>query len=58
MKINLAVPAFIFMVSLTSCISDEESLRQVNSGFKGEYAGTFSGDENGRIYFTVAKKEP
>jgi len=56
MKFNLIVPAFIFMLSLTSCTSDEESGRQVNSAFKGEYAGTFSGDENGRISFTVSKE--
>ncbi|MDR6923285.1 MULTISPECIES: hypothetical protein [Chryseobacterium] len=56
MKIGLIIWALIFILPLSSCVSDEESVRQVNSAFKGEYAGTFSGDENGNISFTISKE--
>lgn len=56
MKIGLIIWALIFILPLSSCVSDEESSRQINSAFKGEYAGTFSGDENGSISFTVSKE--
>lgn len=56
MKIGLVIWAFILILPLSSCTSDEESQRQINSAFKGEYSGTFSGDENGSISFTVSKE--
>ncbi|MDR2236610.1 MAG: hypothetical protein LBE92_10830 [Chryseobacterium sp.] len=56
MKISLAIFAFTCILSLSSCTSDEESKRQVNSAFQGQYKGTFSGDENGTITFTVSKE--
>ncbi|GEN75851.1 hypothetical protein [Chryseobacterium hagamense] len=54
MKTNI-VFLFVVLFSLCSCISDEESARQVNSGFQGNWSGTFSGDANGSIAFTVKK---
>ena len=50
---------FLLLVSfftLTSCISDEESSRQVNSVFQGNWFGTFSGDESGTVVFVVEKE--
>lgn len=40
----------------TSCTSDEESRRQVNSSFQGNWTGSFSGEESGTIKFTVEKE--
>ena len=46
---------FLFL-SVIACTSDEESARQVNSGFQGNWVGTFSGDQNGSITFVVEKE--
>lgn len=54
MKTNLIV-LFFALVPFCSCISDEESARQVNSGFQGDWKGTLNGDENGSITFVVEK---
>nr|WP_315028434.1 hypothetical protein [uncultured Chryseobacterium sp.] len=55
MKTNLIL-LFIAIFSLTSCVSDEESARQVNSGFQGNWVGSFSGDETGTLTFVVQKE--
>lgn len=47
----------IFLVlSVIACTSDEESKRQVNSAFQGEWVGTFSGDDNGTLSFVIGKE--
>ncbi|WP_294285897.1 hypothetical protein [uncultured Chryseobacterium sp.] len=46
---------FFVLFSFCSCISDEESARQVNSAFQGNWSGTFSGGDNGSVAFTVKK---
>lgn len=43
---------FFFVIA---CISDEESKRQVNSAYQGEWVGSFDGDNAGSIGFTVSK---
>jgi hypothetical protein len=48
---------FLIIICISvSCISDEESQRQVNSDFQGEWVGTFSGNDSGTIVFTVQKE--
>lgn len=47
---------FLLFFLLNSCISDEESQRQVNSGFQGKWSGTFKGDFSGIISFSVEKE--
>lgn len=47
---------FLLFFLLNSCISDEESQRQVNSGFQGKWSGTFKGDFSGIISFSVQKE--
>ncbi len=54
MKTRILFLLFAFF-SLSSCISDEERERQVNSAYQGKWFGTFSGDFNGSIAFTVDK---
>lgn len=55
MKLNILLLFFVLFFA-SSCISDEESARQVNSGFQGNWKGNFNGDENGTINFTVQKE--
>ena len=40
---------------MVACISDEESQRQVNSAYQGEWVGSFDGENTGFIGFTVSK---
>ena len=47
---------FLLFFLLNSCISDEESQRQFNSGFQGKWSGTFKGDFSGIISFSVEKE--
>lgn len=44
------------LFSFSSCISDEESGRQLNSAFQGEWTGSYSGDLHGEIIFVVDKE--
>lgn len=46
----------LLLVLFNSCISDEESQRQINSSFQGDWIGTFDGDYSGNINFTVSKE--
>lgn len=55
MRTNLILLFFV-LFSFGSCISDEESARQVNSGFQGNWTGNYAGDENGTIAFVVQKE--
>lgn len=55
MKTNLIL-LFIVLFSFSSCVSDEESARQVNSAFQGNWSGNFTGDESGTLTFTVQKE--
>lgn len=52
---NVIFLLFLFLMN-TSCTSDEESRRQVNSSFQGNWTGSFSGEESGTIKFTVEKE--
>ncbi len=49
-------PWLILLFTCVSCISDEESQRQVNSGFQGKWVGTFSGGDSGTLTFIVDKE--
>ena len=53
---NIFFLLLVSFITFTSCISDEESSRQVNSGFQGNWFGTFSGDESGTVVFVVEKE--
>ncbi|SEM75472.1 hypothetical protein SAMN05421856_106136 [Chryseobacterium taichungense] len=55
MKTDLILLFFV-LFSFGSCISDEESARQVNSGFQGNWSGNFTGDDNGSVTFVVQKE--
>lgn len=44
------------ILSFNACTSDEESKRQVNSSFQGEWLGTFSGDDSGSLSFIIGKE--
>lgn len=55
MKTNLILLFFV-LFSIGSCVSDEESARQVNSVFQGNWVGTFNGEDNGTITFVVQKE--
>ncbi|UZT96012.1 hypothetical protein ODZ84_12250 [Chryseobacterium fluminis] len=52
MKSNLILLFFIFF-SLGSCISDEESARQVGPALRDNWYGNFTGDHNGSVRFVV-----
>lgn len=54
MKTNIIL-LFLVVFSFCSCLSDEDSARQVNSGFQGSWTGNFSGDDNGSATFSVKK---
>lgn len=41
---------------MTACISDEESKRQLNSPYQGEWGGNFDGGNTGTIDFIVDKE--
>lgn len=41
---------------MTACTSDEESKRQVNSAYQGEWGGNFDGGNTGTIDFIVDKE--
>lgn len=56
MKSTIRVLFFIILAFNLSCISDEESRRQVNSNFQGKWTGTFTGDDTGIITFNVKKE--
>lgn len=45
----------LLLLFFVACISDEESKRQVNSSYQGEWVGNFDGDNKGSIGFTVSK---
>jgi hypothetical protein len=47
--------ALLFLLFFVACTSDEESKRQVNSAYQGEWGGNFDGDNTGSIGFTVSK---
>lgn len=47
--------ALLFFLFFVACISDEESKRQVNSAYQGEWIGNFDGENTGSIGFTVSK---
>ena len=52
---NVIFLLFLFLMN-TSCTSDEESRRQVNSSFQGNWTGRFTGDDTGIITFNVRKE--
>jgi hypothetical protein len=43
------------LLFFVACTSDEESKRQVNSAYQGEWVGNFDGDNTGSIGFMVSK---
>lgn len=47
--------ALLFLLFFVACTSDEESKRQLNSPYQGEWGGNFDGDNTGSIGFTVSK---
>ena len=52
---NVIFLLFVFLIN-TSCTSDEETRRQANSSFQGNWTGSFNGDDTGIITFNVKKE--
>ncbi len=44
----------LFLMIITSCISEENLNLQENSKYQGDYAGVFTGSFSGKISFTVS----
>jgi len=51
---NKFIPFVLFIVLLfTHCLSEEDFHKQENSNFKGNWFGSFIGDSQGNIWFTI-----
>lgn len=44
----------LFLITLISCISDENLDLQVNSKYQGDYSGDYSGDLSGKVILSVS----
>ena len=53
--IKFLFPVIVFL-SLLSCVSDEERVRQSNSPYQGEWFGHYIGDDQGNINFKITNE--